>query len=89
VREKREKAKKVKTSGDVVGSNGHIGVDERFAARSANQYLKREGAAKLDTSRIGNPNLIYESRLVESWEPTGVPDGVEVTRCLGEEDSSS
>lgn len=33
----------------------------------------------------GNANLIYESKLVESFEPTGIPDGVEITRCVGEE----
>ncbi|KAG6000377.1 hypothetical protein E4U54_001437 [Claviceps lovelessii] len=31
----------------------------------------------------GNPALIYESSLVKSFEPTGVPDGVEITRCVG------
>jgi catechol O-methyltransferase len=88
VAQKRENAKKVAATdggGAVSGTNGHVGVDERFAARNANQYAKRVAAEKLDTSRIGNPNLVYESRLVESWEPTGVPDGVEITRCLGEE----
>jgi len=48
--------------------------------RTASQY---GGVEKLGTEGIGNPNLIYESRLIESWEPTGIPDGVEVTRCLG------
>lgn len=31
----------------------------------------------------GNPSLIYESSLIESFEPTGVPDGVEISRCVG------
>ncbi|KAG6033271.1 hypothetical protein E4U41_006954 [Claviceps citrina] len=31
----------------------------------------------------GNPALIYESSLVESFEPTGVPDGIEISRCVG------
>lgn len=64
---------------------GANGVDARFASRSANQYNKREGMAKLDTTRVGNPGLVYESKLVNSFEPTGVPDGVEITRCVGEE----
>ncbi|KAI1779823.1 S-adenosyl-L-methionine-dependent methyltransferase [Hypoxylon cercidicola] len=31
----------------------------------------------------GNPNLIYESYFVEGWEPSGVPDAIEITRCIG------
>ncbi|KAM3436401.1 hypothetical protein MY4824_004369 [Beauveria thailandica] len=31
----------------------------------------------------GNPELVYESKLVQSFEPTGVPDGVEITICVG------
>ncbi|KAK7735962.1 hypothetical protein SLS53_007341 [Cytospora paraplurivora] len=31
----------------------------------------------------GNPNLIYVSKLVEGWEPSGIPDAVELTRCTG------
>jgi len=52
---------------------GVNGVDARFADRTAKQYAKREGEAKLDETRVGNPNLIYESKLVNSWEPSGVP----------------
>ena len=48
----------------------------------------------------GNPNLIYESKFVEGWEPSGVAvciaivewfaanwfqDAVEITRCVGVE----
>lgn len=58
------------------------GVDNRFADRTSKQYVKREGEAKLDENRVGNPNLVYESELINSWEPSGVPDGVEVTRCV-------
>lgn len=61
------------------------GVDQRFADRTAKQYAKREGEAKLDTRRKGNPNLVYESKIIHSFEPTGVPDGIEITRCTGEE----
>ncbi|KAK2053855.1 S-adenosyl-L-methionine-dependent methyltransferase [Colletotrichum caudatum] len=52
--------------------------------RAAKQYERREGEERLDLSRVGNPNLEYESRLVNSFEPTGVPDGVEITKCVGE-----
>ncbi|MCJ1248139.1 hypothetical protein MMC30_005354 [Trapelia coarctata] len=56
-----------------------------FAERTKNQYKKREGEETLSTEIKGNPKLIYESKLVHSFEPTGVPDGVEITRCVGEE----
>jgi catechol O-methyltransferase len=80
------------------------GVDTRFKERTTNQYLKREGAAKLDSSVKGNPNLVFESKLINNFEPSGeavsLPkdmclsnhpsannskDGVEITRCIGEE----
>ncbi len=84
-KEKRDALKKATVNGDAVGTNGHVGVDVRFAARNANQYAKRVAAEKLDTSRIGNPNIVYESRLVGSYEPTGEPHGVKITKCLGDE----
>ncbi|KAI1364263.1 catechol O-methyltransferase [Xylaria arbuscula] len=40
-------------------------------------------ATKIGTGPKGNPHLVYESRLVEGWEPSGVPDALEVTRCVG------
>ncbi|KAI0203169.1 S-adenosyl-L-methionine-dependent methyltransferase [Astrocystis sublimbata] len=44
---------------------------------------KRETATKADESGPkGNPNLVYKSRLVEGWEPSGVPDAIEVTKCV-------
>lgn len=43
-----------------------------FGDRWKNQYKKREGEEKLTTEFKGNPNLIYESELVNSYEPTGV-----------------
>ena len=49
------------------------GVDTRFGDRTAKQYLSREGEAKLDETRRGNPDLVYESKLVNSFEPNGVP----------------
>ncbi|CAK4034579.1 catechol O-methyltransferase 2 [Lecanosticta acicola] len=50
---------------------------ERYAAAG-------EGEEDVEGAR-GNPNLVYESRLVESFEPTGEPDGIEITKCVGEE----
>lgn len=90
VAEKKAVAKK--------GSNGDA---EKFADRTAKQYLKREGEEKLNDEE-GDPCLVYESKLVNSFEPTGVPvssifltplnilltiqDAVEITRCTGRED---
>ncbi|MCJ1306868.1 hypothetical protein MMC25_000512 [Agyrium rufum] len=64
-------------------SNGvkDSGIDERWQ----NQYKKREGEEKLSSDVKGNPNLVYDSQLVNSYEPTGVPDGIEITRCTREE----
>jgi len=54
-------------------ANGDSGkADARFADRTAGQYAKREGEEKLNMSK-GNPNLVYKSELVHSFEPTGVP----------------
>ncbi|CAG8978278.1 hypothetical protein HYALB_00010230 [Hymenoscyphus albidus] len=35
-------------------------------------------------SQRGNPNLKYRSELRKSYEPSGEPDGVEITVCEGE-----
>lgn len=43
---------------------------ESFERRHAAQYGKVE---ELSTEAKGNPNIVYESRLVHSFEPTGVP----------------
>ena len=44
-----------------------------FANRTKNQYASREGQERLGTEIKGNPNLQYESRLANSFEPTGDP----------------
>ena len=54
----------------VNGNSTSSGVDSRFLERAAKQYDKREGVAKLGAT-AGNPNLIYESQLVNSFEPNG------------------
>jgi len=54
-------------------ANGETGkADARFAEKTAGQYAKRQGEEKLVASK-GNPNLVYKSELVHSFEPTGVP----------------
>ncbi|MCJ1403182.1 hypothetical protein MMC11_006405 [Xylographa trunciseda] len=65
---------------------GESGTESaKFAERTRDQYKKREGEEKLSTEVKGNPNLRYESKIVHSFEPTGVPDGIEITRCVAEE----
>ena len=92
VEKKREQYSKSHTNGV---------EDSGIGDRWKNQYGQREGDEKLSTEIKGNPNLIYESKLINSFEPTGVPvsivrilrrgkanveqDGVEITRCIGEE----
>lgn len=60
--------KRKNTAGQTVN-----GVDTRFADRTSKQYQRRQGDEKLDESRTGNPNLVYDSKLINSWEPSGVP----------------
>ncbi|KAH9907728.1 S-adenosyl-L-methionine-dependent methyltransferase [Xylariomycetidae sp. FL2044] len=43
---------------------------------------KKQRLSSADKSEpAGNPNLVYESKFVEGWEPSGVPDALEITRC--------
>ena len=42
-----------------------------FGNRCKDQYKEREGEENLSTEVEGNPNLIYESKLINSYEPTG------------------
>lgn len=46
--------------------------DARFKDRTAKQYASRIAQEKLGETK-GNPNLVYESKLVHSFEPTGAP----------------
>ncbi|KAI7180857.1 putative O-methyltransferase [Hortaea werneckii] len=65
-------------------SNGFTAEESGIAAKTVNQYTKRGESTELNKSP-GNPNLVYDSKLVNSFEPTGVPDGIEISRCVGEE----
>lgn len=44
-----------------------------FEDRYSKQYQKREGEERLDLEVGGDPDLVYKSELINSWEPTGVP----------------
>lgn len=69
----------VKQKNDQYGAESTNGTDtDRFGDRYKNQYKEREGEEKLSTDVKGNPNLIYESTLVNSYEPTGMP----VSLCI-------
>ncbi|PYI14902.1 hypothetical protein BO99DRAFT_484870 [Aspergillus violaceofuscus CBS 115571] len=46
---------------------------QSLPGKTVNQYQKRYGEMKFNQSP-GNPNLVYESQLVHSFEPTGVPN---------------
>jgi catechol O-methyltransferase len=67
-----EKQKAGKKSGKGLDVNG-------FPTKTVDQY-KKEYAAD-DVELPGVPAIVYESRIVHSHEPTGVPDGVEITIC--------
>jgi catechol O-methyltransferase len=71
-----EKKKKAEEAGqNESGSNG-AAPDERFAERAAKQYKNRIAEEKVGVSK-GRPELVYESRLVESFEPTGEPVSID------------
>ncbi|KAK2766078.1 hypothetical protein FQN54_007593 [Arachnomyces sp. PD_36] len=56
---------------------------EEAELRTRGGYATQIGSDKPAEDSPGNPNLIYENTLVKSFEPTGEPDGVEVTKCVG------
>ncbi|KAI0392426.1 putative O-methyltransferase [Xylariaceae sp. FL0594] len=49
--------------------------------RSSVEEKRRNITSGKGGSPKGNPNLQYESRLVKGWEPSGVPDALEITSC--------
>ena len=61
-----------------MGQQG-VAIDQRFQQRTVNQYNNVE---EDNAVAPGNPEIVYESYLVHSEEPTGDPDGIEVTTCI-------
>jgi catechol O-methyltransferase len=53
-------------------SAGEMRRPESLPDRTVNQYKERYGEKGFHQSG-GNPNLVYESKLVHSFEPTGEP----------------
>ncbi|KAK4184063.1 putative catechol O-methyltransferase [Podospora australis] len=50
-------------------------------------WVRSSVAEKREKDKVaeekGNPNLIYSSRSIPSWEPSGQEDAMEITECLG------
>ena len=69
-------ADKKKNYGGETNGNSTQGIAERTVKQYANRY-----ASEKFSKSPGNPNLVYESKLVNSYEPTGVP--VCSSRCCG------
>ena len=53
-------------------TNGYTAEGSGIAEKTVNQYARRGESTELNKSS-GNPNLVYVSKLVNSFEPTGVP----------------
>lgn len=56
---------------DGLSSDQFDGAGGDFAERTLNQYGGKAGVESLDEAQPGNPNLIYESKLVDGYEPSG------------------
>ncbi|KAF3769459.1 S-adenosyl-L-methionine-dependent methyltransferase [Cryphonectria parasitica EP155] len=57
--------------------------------RAKHVYKTDAGGEVSETDLFGNPNLVYASKFIEGWEPSGVPDAVEITRCTAVEGYSN
>ena len=68
VRSSVQEKRAVFASGDMNGTDAASGF-----GRWKDQYKDRQGEEKVSSDVKGNPSLIYESKLVNSYEPTGVP----------------
>ncbi|KAL2261064.1 hypothetical protein VTK26DRAFT_4735 [Humicola hyalothermophila] len=51
---------------------------------SVAEKREMEAAAAAQEGEKGNPNLLYRSRFVPSYEPSGQEDALEISECLGE-----
>ncbi|TWU71427.1 hypothetical protein ED733_001942 [Metarhizium rileyi] len=71
-------------------------VEQKKQALSCSNATPTQGEANRECASVGSetcsreagqghgrPALVYESQLVRSFEPTGVPDGIEITHCVG------
>ncbi|KAH8430934.1 O-methyltransferase [Aspergillus melleus] len=46
---------------------------------------QHEDSAGRNDYSVGNPQLLYDTSIVHALEPTGQPDGIEISRCFGVE----
>lgn len=72
--EEEEKGEKEEGKGKGGGSGGKGKAsqwDDRMADSAMRQYEKREGEGTRDMNVKGVPGIVYESGMVESFEPTG------------------
>lgn len=56
--------------------------DSSMSQRIDRQHTQDRGDESLDWNIHGNPNLIYASKFVEGWEPSGVPVRVILSVCF-------
>lgn len=63
------------------GEGGPVNLNG-IAGTNVTMYEKRYGKAKFSESK-GNPYLQYESQLINSFEPTGVPVGLHAQALRG------
>lgn len=54
----------------------------RAGVQDKREMQKRDAA---NGGAVGNPDLRYKSRFVESFEPSGTRDALEITECVGVE----
>jgi len=58
---------------------------KRTKATATSKEESQKDASDTPSTPAGNPNLVYESEFIRGWEPSGVPDALEITRCIAEE----
>lgn len=63
--------KTVQQKRDALSSDADANATHSFREETTKQYEKREGHENVDGGRKGNPDLVYESELKHSFEPTG------------------
>ncbi|EEQ84606.2 hypothetical protein RJZ56_007192 [Blastomyces dermatitidis] len=86
----RSSVEEKRTAAAAANPTSSRGYDlDGFPTSAVNRFGNSRGHALASVDIFGNPDLIYESRLVNSFEPTGEPDGVEITRCIGIDKNSS
>ncbi|KAK8076852.1 catechol O-methyltransferase [Apiospora saccharicola] len=50
--------------------------------RSTVEQKRQKASSANGNGPKGRPDLLYDSKFVEGWEPSGVPDALEITRCV-------